>query len=106
MDDPLYRDPALAQFYDVANQWGADFDYCVSLASNATSVLDLGCGTGELASALAQNRKVTGVDPAALLQQLGPSTTNPIQRAAQAARPKSLLTRRISPVARHFRWMQ
>jgi SAM-dependent methyltransferase len=67
MDDPLYRNPALAQFYDVANQWGADFDYCVSLASDATSVLDLGCGTGELAAALAQNRKVTGVDPAAAM---------------------------------------
>jgi SAM-dependent methyltransferase len=66
-DDRLYRDPALAQFYDVANQWGVDFDYCVSLASDAISVLDLGCGTGQLASALARNQKVTGVDPAAAM---------------------------------------
>ena len=70
MDDPLYRDPALAQFYDVANQWGLDFDFCVSLASDANSVLDLGCGTGELAAALAGHRRVTGVDPAAAMLEV------------------------------------
>jgi ubiquinone/menaquinone biosynthesis C-methylase UbiE len=64
ISDPLYRDPDLARFYDVANRWGTDFDYCMSVASRATSVLDLGCGTGELATALAKNRRVTGVDPA------------------------------------------
>lgn len=63
-DDALYRNPDLAQFYDVANTWGVDFDYCVALAAEAQSVLDLGCGTGELAAALAENRSVTGVDPA------------------------------------------
>ncbi|NIX76662.1 class I SAM-dependent methyltransferase [Microvirga terricola] len=63
-DDPLYRDPNLAQLYDAANRWGVDFDYCVTLAADAQSVLDLGCGTGELAAALAVNRSVTGVDPA------------------------------------------
>jgi SAM-dependent methyltransferase len=67
MDDPLYRDPALAQFYDAANGWGADFDYCMALAAGAASVLDLGCGTGELAAALRPNRRVTGVDPAAAM---------------------------------------
>jgi ubiquinone/menaquinone biosynthesis C-methylase UbiE len=67
MDDALYRDPNLAQFYDVANEWSVDFDYCMALAADATSILDLGCGTGELAVALAQNRRVTGVDPAAAM---------------------------------------
>ncbi|MBF9232892.1 class I SAM-dependent methyltransferase [Microvirga alba] len=66
-DDGLYRDPDLAQFYDAANTWGVDFDYCMALATDAASVLDLGCGTGELATALAQNRAVTGVDPAAAM---------------------------------------
>lgn len=66
-EDALYRDTALAQFYDLANQWWIDFDYCTSLASNAASVLDLGCGTGELAVALAKNRQVTAVDPAAAM---------------------------------------
>lgn len=67
VDDPLYRDPDLAQFYDTANTWGVDFDYCMALATDAASVLDLGCGTGELAVALAQNRQVTGIDPAAAM---------------------------------------
>ena len=66
-EDPLYRDPDLAQFYDLENGWSADFDYCVALAENAESVLDIGCGTGELAAALAPGRAVTGVDPAAAM---------------------------------------
>jgi SAM-dependent methyltransferase len=64
IEDALYRDPDLAQFYDAANGWGPDFDYCVALARNASSVLDLGCGTGELTAALSIGRHVTGVDPA------------------------------------------
>ena len=63
----LYFDTNLAQFYDVANRWGADFDYCLGLVTDAASVLDLGCGTGELAAALAQSRRVVGVDPAAAM---------------------------------------
>lgn len=41
-----------------------DFDYCINFAKDAGSVLDLGCGTGQLATALARQRSVTGVDPA------------------------------------------
>ncbi len=66
-DSDLYRDPHLAQFYDLANRRRADFDYCLALASDAGSVLDLGCGTGELAATLAKDRAVTGVDPAAAM---------------------------------------
>ncbi len=66
-DDPLYRDPSLAQFYDSANRWGPDFDFCMTLAEGAQSALDLGCGTGELTAALATTRAVTGVDPAAAM---------------------------------------
>ena len=69
MGDPatnaIYQDPDLARFYDLKNRWGADFDTCSTLAKDAASVLDLGCGTGELAAALAEGRAVTGVDPAA-----------------------------------------
>lgn len=67
VDDPLYRDPDLARFYDPANGWSADFDFCAALAADADSVLDLGCGTGELAAALAPGRTVVGVDPAAAM---------------------------------------
>lgn len=64
-DDRLYRDPDLAQFYDLENGWAADFDTCLGLAEGAATVLDLGCGTGELAAHLGQERTVVGVDPAA-----------------------------------------
>lgn len=70
-DDPLYRDPALAEFYDAANRWGPDFDYCMALAQGARSVLDLGCGTGELTAALADGRSVTGADPAGAMLDIG-----------------------------------
>ena len=65
--DPLYRDPALAAFYDLENGWAADFDFCTKLAAGAESVLDLGCGTGMLAAALAPGRRIVGVDPAAAM---------------------------------------
>ncbi|WP_354493013.1 class I SAM-dependent methyltransferase [Mesorhizobium robiniae] len=64
MTDRLYSDPDLVQFYDIENEGGVDFDYCVGFAKGAGSVLDLGCGTGQLAAALADRRSVTGVDPA------------------------------------------
>ena len=63
-DDKLYRDPELVRFYDVENGWGADFDYCRRLAEPARTVLDLGCGTGQLAASLGEGRDVVGVDPA------------------------------------------
>ncbi len=63
--DLLYQDPDLVQFYDLENEEGrADFAFCRALAQDAGSVLDLGCGTGQLAAALSQGRRVTGVDPA------------------------------------------
>lgn len=73
-DDPLYRDPALAQFYDLENGWADDLDYCFELAADARSVLDLGCGTGQLAARLAEGpageHTVVGVDPAAAMLEI------------------------------------
>ena len=70
-DDSLYQDPRLVQFYDHENGWGPDFEYCLRLADDARSVLDLGCGTGELAAGMATHsgsgRTVFGVDPAAAM---------------------------------------
>lgn len=64
-EDRLYQDPDLAQFYDLDNGLGgADHEYCVRLAKDAASMLDLGCGTGQLAARLAGDRSVFGVDPA------------------------------------------
>jgi SAM-dependent methyltransferase len=62
--EPLYHDPDLVQFYDLENEGGADFAFCLDLARDSRSVLDLGCGTGQLAAALSVGRHVTGVDPA------------------------------------------
>ncbi|MGD1875885.1 MAG: class I SAM-dependent methyltransferase [Kiloniellaceae bacterium] len=67
IEDRLYDDPELVQFYDLENGWRADFDFCAGLAAEARSVLDLGCGTGELAAGLATRHEgcaVTGADPA------------------------------------------
>jgi SAM-dependent methyltransferase len=67
-EDPLYRDPRLAEFYDIDNGWGADHEYCRRLAAAADAVLDLGCGTGRLAAALAlDGRGVIGADPASAM---------------------------------------
>lgn len=64
--DALYHDPDLASFYDLENEWMEDTETCFDLAQSAGSVLDLGCGTGLLAAAIAESgkRRVVGVDPA------------------------------------------
>jgi len=67
MTDLLYSDPALVEFYDIENQGRTDFDYCVGLARDVGSVLDLGCGTGQLAVELAGGHIVAGVDPASAM---------------------------------------
>lgn len=64
VEDRLYADPEIVRFYDLENDGGPDQDYCRSLAQSARSVLDLGCGTGQLAASLSHGRSVTGVDPA------------------------------------------
>lgn len=69
-DDLLYDDADLASFYDLENGWRADFDFCARLAAEAKSVLDLGCGTGELAAALGEGRSVVGVDPAGAMLEI------------------------------------
>lgn len=66
--DLLYQDPRLADFYDIDNGWYDDTRTCLKLAEPAASVLDLGCGTGLLATAIAaRGPAVTGVDPAAAM---------------------------------------
>ena len=70
MEDKLYQLAELAQFYDLDNEWGPDLDYCLKLATDARSVLDLGCGTGQLAASLSDGRSVVGVDPAAAMLEI------------------------------------
>ncbi len=70
MKDLLYQDPELARFYDLENGWSADTRYCLELAGDGQSVLDLGCGTGLLAAALSDRCEVCGVDPAAAMLEV------------------------------------
>lgn len=59
-------DEQRAAWYDVENTWADDDDFFLGLASSAghRRVLDLGCGTGRLTTALAAaGHIVTGVDP-------------------------------------------
>ncbi|MFN3955486.1 MAG: class I SAM-dependent methyltransferase [Pararhodobacter sp.] len=66
--DALYHDPALAGFYDADNPQAASDVACLGLAVGRRAVLDLGCGTGRLAVALAAGgAQVVGVDPAAAM---------------------------------------
>jgi SAM-dependent methyltransferase len=66
--DAEFNDPRLTEVYDAENAWAQDDDYFLGLVDEtpAARVLDLGCGTGRLAVALAAlGHAVTGVDPAA-----------------------------------------
>ncbi len=68
MVDALFAEPRLAELYDPLDPDRRDLDAYVAMAAEfeASSVLDLGCGTGTFACLLArEGREVVGVDPAA-----------------------------------------
>ena len=61
-----YTDPRLVAVYDALNPVAADTAFYLRLAEevSATSIVDLGCGTGLLTCELARRgHQVTGVDP-------------------------------------------
>ena len=63
-EDKLYHEADLVQFYDIENGRAADWVYCAAMAESASSVLDLGCGTGGFLTYLKNDKQRCGVDPA------------------------------------------
>lgn len=67
MVDRLFAEPRLAALYDAVCAGRADFGFYLPLVTSADSVLDVGCGTGELlrmARASGHRGRLCGVDPA------------------------------------------
>jgi ubiquinone/menaquinone biosynthesis C-methylase UbiE len=63
-----FHDPRLVEVYDAECPWGWDDDFFMAVLAerSALRVVDLGCGTGRLAIAMAEaGHEVTAVDPAA-----------------------------------------
>ena len=63
---PRYSDAEATALYDVLNPWQASDDHYASLATAATSVLDIGCGTGTVLKAVraaGHPGRLVGVDP-------------------------------------------
>lgn len=66
MIDLRYSDPALVNIYDGLNAGDDDFRFYEAMIGSAPlRIVDLGCGTGRFAAALAaKGHQVVGVDPA------------------------------------------
>src|SRR3989442_14741024 len=68
LDDAIFQERRLAEIYDALDPDRSGLDAYAALVDElgATSVLDIGCGTGPLACLLARRgKRVTGIDPAA-----------------------------------------
>lgn len=62
-----FTDPRLVALYDTVCPFGADTDFYLTLATElaASTIVDIGCGTGRLTCELARRgHRMTGVDPA------------------------------------------
>ncbi|QAY60342.1 class I SAM-dependent methyltransferase [Microbacterium protaetiae] len=64
-----YEDSRLVELYDIDNPDGSDHDFYRSLADEAaaSSILDLGCGTGMLTVSFTHAGRIVGVDPSAAM---------------------------------------
>jgi SAM-dependent methyltransferase len=94
----LYTDARLVALYDALNPFAADTAFYLLLAATLPRVpiLDIGCGTGLLASELARRgHDVTGIDPARAMLEVarqragGAQQVRWIEGDASAAAPSS-----------------
>ncbi|UXY29703.1 class I SAM-dependent methyltransferase [Streptomyces sp. HUAS TT20] len=70
MVDHSFADLSLAALYDRLNPWGAGDDFYLGLVNSADSVLDVGCGTGQLLRRAHKDGhpgRLMGLDPAAAM---------------------------------------
>ncbi|MFJ3303132.1 class I SAM-dependent methyltransferase [Streptomyces sp. NPDC086549] len=70
MVDHSFADLSLAALYDSLSPWGPGDDFYLGLVKSAGSVLDVGCGTGQLlrrAHESGHPGRLTGLDPAAAM---------------------------------------
>ncbi|MFI2201454.1 class I SAM-dependent methyltransferase [Streptomyces sp. NPDC020192] len=70
MVDHVFTDLTLAALYDRLNPWGPGDEFYLGLVRTARSVLDIGCGTGQLlrrARAEGHQGRLMGLDPAAAM---------------------------------------
>lgn len=72
MPSTSYTDPRLAALYDRLNPRGPDWEFYLGLAgTQPLAVLDMGCGTGELACLFAAaGHRATGADPAPAMLEI------------------------------------
>lgn len=71
--DRLFSEPSLAELYDAFCEGRRDFSFYLPLVMSAESVLDVGCGTGELlrlAREAGHTGRLCGLDPAAAMLQV------------------------------------
>jgi len=73
MADAHYELRELAALYDIECVWSEDRAFYLKLAgSEPITILEIGCGTGMVARAMAEaGHRVTGIDPAAAMLEVG-----------------------------------
>lgn len=78
MPDAHYELPELAGLYDINSGWSTDRDFYRRLPGSAPkAVLEVGCGTGLISRALAEDgHDVTAVDPAEAMLDVGRRALN------------------------------
>lgn len=74
MDESGYSDPEIAELYELLNSWSDSDDFYLGRVMSASSVLDVGCGTGAIlrrAREHGHTGRLVGLDPAEAMLDIG-----------------------------------